>query len=180
MFDNDESLFTAMRAGAHGYLVKGAERDEMIWAIEAVAVGEVVFSVGVAARALAFFAAAPAGGRAARPTPELTDREVEILQLIAQVRSKPGHRASHTWPTRPCATMYRTSPPSCRRPTAPRPSSALARQGWASRPARTTAHRCGPTEPGDTYRLLVSARAQPRVPSRRSARQRPPAFTHTV
>jgi DNA-binding NarL/FixJ family response regulator len=87
MFDNDESLFTAMRAGAHGYLVKGAERDEIIRAIEAVAAGEVVFGAGVAARALAFFAAAPAGGRAARPFPELTDREVEILQLIAQGRS---------------------------------------------------------------------------------------------
>lgn len=86
MFDNDESLFTAMRAGAHGYLVKGAEREEIIRAIEAVAAGEVVFGAGVAARALAFFAAAPAGGRAARPFPELTDREVEILQLIAQGR----------------------------------------------------------------------------------------------
>lgn len=50
------------------------------------AAGEVVFGAGVAPRALAFFAAAPAGGRAARPFPELTDREVEILQLIAQGR----------------------------------------------------------------------------------------------
>jgi len=83
MFDNDESLFTAMRAGARGYLVKGAERDEIVRAIEAVAAGDVVFGAGVAARALAFFATAPAGSRAARPFPELTDREVEILQLIA-------------------------------------------------------------------------------------------------
>jgi DNA-binding NarL/FixJ family response regulator len=89
MFDNDESLFTAMRAGAHGYLVKGADRDEIVRAIEAIAAGEVVFGAGVAARALAFFAAAPAGGRAARPFPELTDREVEILQLIAQGHSNP-------------------------------------------------------------------------------------------
>jgi DNA-binding NarL/FixJ family response regulator len=87
MFDNDESLFAAMRAGAHGYLVKGAERDEIIRAVEAVAANEVVFGAGVAARALAFFAATPPGGRAARPFPELTDREVEILQLIAQGRS---------------------------------------------------------------------------------------------
>ena len=87
MFDSDESLFTAMRAGAHGYLVKGAERDEIIRAIHAVAAGDVVFGGGVAAKALAFFAAAPAGGRAARPFPQLTDREVEILQLIAQGRS---------------------------------------------------------------------------------------------
>jgi DNA-binding NarL/FixJ family response regulator len=87
MFDNDESLFTAMRAGARGYLVKGAEHDEIVRAIHAVAAGEVVFGAGIAARALAFFAAAPAGGRAARPFPELTDREVEILQLIAAGRS---------------------------------------------------------------------------------------------
>jgi DNA-binding NarL/FixJ family response regulator len=86
MFDNDESLFTAMRAGARGYLVKGAERDEIVRAIEAVAAGDVVFGAGVAARALAFFATAPAGGRAARPFPELTDREIEILQLIADGR----------------------------------------------------------------------------------------------
>jgi DNA-binding NarL/FixJ family response regulator len=87
MFDNDESLFAAMRAGAHGYLVKGAERDEIIRAIQAVAAGEVVFGAGVAARALAFFAAASAGTRAARPFPDLTDREIEILQLIAQGRN---------------------------------------------------------------------------------------------
>jgi len=84
MFDNDESLLTAMRAGARGYLVKGADRDDIVRAIQAVAAGEVVFGAGVAARALAFFAASPAGGRAARPFPELTDREVEILQLIGQ------------------------------------------------------------------------------------------------
>ncbi len=84
MFENDESLLTAMRAGARGYLVKGADRDDILRAIHAVAAGEVVFGAGVAARALAFFAAAPPGGRAARPFPELTDREVEILQLIGQ------------------------------------------------------------------------------------------------
>jgi DNA-binding NarL/FixJ family response regulator len=89
MFDNDESLFTAMRAGARGYLVKGAERDEIVRAIQAVAAGEVVFGAGVAARALAYFAAAPVGGRAARPFPELTDREIEILQLIAGGQGNP-------------------------------------------------------------------------------------------
>jgi DNA-binding NarL/FixJ family response regulator len=83
MFDNDESLLTAMRAGARGYLVKGADRDDILRAIQAVVAGEVVFGAGVAERALAFFAS-PAGGRAARPFPELTDREVEILQLVGQ------------------------------------------------------------------------------------------------
>jgi len=87
MFDNDESLFTAMRAGARGYLVKGADRDEIVRAVQAIAAGDVVFGAGVVGRALAFFTAAPAGGRAARPFPELTDREVEILHLIADGRS---------------------------------------------------------------------------------------------
>jgi DNA-binding NarL/FixJ family response regulator len=83
MFDNDESLFTAIRAGARGYLVKGAEQDEIVRAIVAVAAGDVVFGAGIAERALAYFAAAPAGARAARPFPELTDREMEVLRLVA-------------------------------------------------------------------------------------------------
>ncbi len=84
MFDNDESLFTAMRAGARGYLVKGAEQEQITRAIHAVASGEVVFGAGVASRALAYFAGSGTHGRAARPFPELTDREVEVLQLVAQ------------------------------------------------------------------------------------------------
>ncbi|GAA0404807.1 response regulator transcription factor [Microbispora corallina] len=83
MFDNDESLFTAMRAGARGYLVKGAEQEHIVRAVRTVDLGEVIFGAGVAERALAYFAAAPAGGRAARPLPELTDREVEVLRLVA-------------------------------------------------------------------------------------------------
>jgi DNA-binding NarL/FixJ family response regulator len=87
MIDNDDSLFAAMRAGARGYLVKGAERDEIIHAIRAVRSGQVIFGAGVAAKALAFFTAAPTGGRSARPFPALTDRELEILQLIARGRN---------------------------------------------------------------------------------------------
>ncbi|TQS26728.1 response regulator transcription factor [Microbispora sp. KK1-11] len=83
MYDNDESLFTAMRAGARGYLVKGAEQEQIVRAVRAVVLGEVVFGTGVAERALAYFAAAPVGGRAARPLPELTDREIEVLRLVA-------------------------------------------------------------------------------------------------
>jgi DNA-binding NarL/FixJ family response regulator len=87
MFDNDESLFTAMRAGARGYLVKGADQDEIVRAIVAVAAGEAVFGAGIAERALAYFAAAPSSARAARPFPELTDREMEILRLVADGRT---------------------------------------------------------------------------------------------
>ena len=89
MLDSDESLFSAMRAGARGYVVKGAEQHEIVRAIHAVAQGEVVFGAGIAARALAYFAAAPASSRAARPFPELTDREVEVLQLMADGQPNP-------------------------------------------------------------------------------------------
>jgi DNA-binding NarL/FixJ family response regulator len=83
MFDNDESLLTALRAGAHGYLVKGADEDQITRAILAVAAGDVVFAGAIAARALAYFTAAPSSSRAARPFPELTDRELDVLSLLA-------------------------------------------------------------------------------------------------
>ncbi|GAA3398637.1 response regulator transcription factor [Cryptosporangium minutisporangium] len=84
MLENDESLFTALRAGARGYLVKGAEEERVIRAIHAVVDGDLVLGPGIAERALAYFANAGNGSRAARPFPELTDREVEILRLMAQ------------------------------------------------------------------------------------------------
>ncbi|GAA4693310.1 response regulator transcription factor [Phytohabitans rumicis] len=81
MFDDDESVFAAMRAGARGYLVKGASQEEIRRAISAVAAGEAIFGPGVARRVLSFFAAPP---RAAAPAfPELTTREREVLDLIA-------------------------------------------------------------------------------------------------
>jgi DNA-binding NarL/FixJ family response regulator len=80
MFDDDESVFAAMRAGARGYLVKGAAQEEISQAIAAVAAGGAVFGPGVARRVLDYFAApAPAG----EPFPELTPREREVLDLIA-------------------------------------------------------------------------------------------------
>jgi DNA-binding NarL/FixJ family response regulator len=80
MFEDDDSVFTAMRAGARGYLVKGAEQDEIARAIHAVAAGEAIFGPGVARRVLALFAAPPS---TEAPFPELTTREREILDLLA-------------------------------------------------------------------------------------------------
>ena len=87
MFD-DDTVFTAMRAGARGYLLKGAQGDETLRAIRAVANGEVIFSPGVAEQMMAFFMK---GSRetttdlaTAVPFPELTPREREILELLAQ------------------------------------------------------------------------------------------------
>ena len=81
MFDDEDSVFAAMRAGARGYVVKGAEQDEIARAVHAVAAGEAIFSPGVAQRVLRFFAAPPAP--AADPFPELTARERQILTLLA-------------------------------------------------------------------------------------------------
>jgi DNA-binding NarL/FixJ family response regulator len=82
MFD-DETVFTAMQAGARGYLLKGAEGDETLRAIRAVANGEVIFSPGIAEQMVAFFAR---GMKPADDTPfsELTPREREVLELLAK------------------------------------------------------------------------------------------------
>ncbi|MFF0266888.1 response regulator [Kribbella sp. NPDC004536] len=79
MFEDDDSVFAAMRAGARGYLVKGAEQEEIARAIRAVAAGEAIFGPGVARRVLTFFAAPPPTD----PFPELTTREREILDHLA-------------------------------------------------------------------------------------------------
>jgi DNA-binding NarL/FixJ family response regulator len=83
MLDGDDSVFAAMRSGARGYLLKGADRAEIARALAGVAHGEVVFSAGIASRVLGFFAAAGAPGALA-PFPQLTDREREVLDLIAR------------------------------------------------------------------------------------------------
>ncbi len=80
MFEDDESVFAAMRAGALGYVLKGAAPDAMIRAIASVAAGEAVFGAGVARRALAYLTAPRPGSTA---FPELTPREREVLGLIA-------------------------------------------------------------------------------------------------
>ena len=81
MYDDDATVFTAMQAGARGYLLKGAEQDEIVGAVRAVVAGQAIFGPGVAARVLAHFSAAPV--RAEVAFPELTGREREILDLMA-------------------------------------------------------------------------------------------------
>ena len=85
MLEGDDSVFAAVRAGARGYLLKGADRAEIARALQAVGHGEVVFSSGIASRVLAFFAAGRSGSAAALdPFPGLTEREREILDLVAR------------------------------------------------------------------------------------------------
>jgi DNA-binding NarL/FixJ family response regulator len=81
MHDDDATVLTAMQAGARGYLLKGAEQEEIVGAIRAVAAGQAIFGPGIAARLLDLFAA-PASPTP-EPFPELTEREREVLRLLA-------------------------------------------------------------------------------------------------
>jgi DNA-binding NarL/FixJ family response regulator len=86
MFEADESVFAAMRAGARGYLLKDVGQEQLVRAIKAVSRGEAIFSPAIAQRLIHYFAALrPMAADLAFP--ELTDREREILQLIAQGHS---------------------------------------------------------------------------------------------
>lgn len=82
MFEDDESVFAAMRAGARGYLVKGADSPEVLRAITAVAQGEAIFGPGVAERVLGYLTR-PLSAADTVVFPELTGREREVLSLIA-------------------------------------------------------------------------------------------------
>jgi DNA-binding NarL/FixJ family response regulator len=83
MFEDDDSVFATMRAGARGYLLKGALKAEILRAIQTVSNGGVVFGAVIAQRVMRYFT----GLKPVEPLalfPELTDREREILGLIAQ------------------------------------------------------------------------------------------------
>jgi DNA-binding NarL/FixJ family response regulator len=86
LFEDDDSVFAALRAGARGYILKDANEVEVLRAIRAVSSGDAIFSPTIAQRLIDFFAA-PRPAQAALPFPDLTEREREILTLIAQGRS---------------------------------------------------------------------------------------------
>jgi DNA-binding NarL/FixJ family response regulator len=86
MFEDDDSVFAGMRAGARGYVLKGADGAETLRAIHAVADGEAIFSPTIARRLTGYFAA-PGGDpktSSKQAFPNLTEREHEILSLIAE------------------------------------------------------------------------------------------------
>ena len=86
MFEDDDSVFSAMRAGARGYVLKGAPPSEILKVLRAVAGGEAHFGPEIARRLMTFFSA-PKPASSTETFPELTSREVEILDLIAQGHS---------------------------------------------------------------------------------------------
>ena len=86
MFEDDDSVFAALRAGARGYVLKGTDEEDLLRAIRSVARGEAIFSPSIASRVLTYFS---------RPAPTplfpmLTEREREILVLIAQGKNNPA------------------------------------------------------------------------------------------
>jgi DNA-binding NarL/FixJ family response regulator len=84
MSDDDDSVFAALRAGARGYLLKEADATDILRAVRSVAAGEAVFGPRIANRVIAFFSAAGLRGASAAPFPALTDREREVLDLVAR------------------------------------------------------------------------------------------------
>ena len=84
MLDDDDSVFAAMRAGARGYLLKGASPTEVERAVRAVANGEVILGPAVASRAVAHLTGRRSTGGGPAALPELTTREREVLDLVAR------------------------------------------------------------------------------------------------
>jgi DNA-binding NarL/FixJ family response regulator len=92
MFEDDYSVFAAMRAGAKGYVLKDADEEDILHAIRAVGKGEAIFSPAVARRVIDFFTGTRSELERTVPVrafPELTDREREVLDHIAQGLSNP-------------------------------------------------------------------------------------------
>ena len=133
MAEEDETLFAAMRAGARGYLLKGANQAEIVRAITAVAQGEAIFGPAVARRVAEFFAGR-AGRRRAERVPAAHRAGARGARTgRGRPLERPDRRRAVPLTRRPSATTSRTSSPSCTSPTAPRPSSGPATPASAAR-----------------------------------------------
>jgi DNA-binding NarL/FixJ family response regulator len=88
MYEDDDSVFAALKAGARGYLLKGALKAEILRAIRCVMSGEAIFGAAIARRLMQYFSA-PRPDAPEETFPELTDREREVLTLIARHETNP-------------------------------------------------------------------------------------------
>lgn len=88
MFEDDDSVFAALRAGARGYLLKGSLKSEILRAIHSISNGEAIFGPSIAKRLMQYFAT-PRQPAPPQAFPELTERELETLTLIAQHHTNP-------------------------------------------------------------------------------------------
>jgi DNA-binding NarL/FixJ family response regulator len=84
MLEDDDSLFAAMRAGARGYILKGADKAEVLRTVAAVAEGQALFGPAIASRITSFFQRSIHANTTVVPFPDLTERERDVLNLIAQ------------------------------------------------------------------------------------------------
>jgi DNA-binding NarL/FixJ family response regulator len=89
MFEDEDSVFAAMRAGARGYLLKGSNQADIVRAIALVGGGGAMFGPAIAERVVEYFAR-PRPSNPPLAFPELTDREREILELVADGRANPS------------------------------------------------------------------------------------------
>jgi len=89
MSEDDESVFTALRAGASGYLLKGANEGDIERAVRALAQGEAIFGASIAKRIIGYFNSPRAAAPVAAPFPSLSDREREVLNLVADGKTNP-------------------------------------------------------------------------------------------
>jgi DNA-binding NarL/FixJ family response regulator len=86
MFQDDGTVFAAMRAGARGYVLKDADKEDLLRAVQSVARGEAIFSPAVATRVLDYFSGSTSGPPR-ESFPMLTDRERDLLHLLARGQS---------------------------------------------------------------------------------------------
>ncbi|WP_024285561.1 response regulator transcription factor [Cellulomonas sp. KRMCY2] len=86
-FDTDEYVYGALRAGARGFLLKGAAPDQLVQAVHAAVRGDALIDPGVTARLLASFSTRPLASRPAQPIEPLTEREEVVLLTVARGRT---------------------------------------------------------------------------------------------